>query len=656
MHRCLACLLIVGLCIPAFSQKSKKSTVPVPGVSQPATPDLGPAPTISINVDATDAPRKVFHAKLTIPASSGTLTLYYPKWIPGEHGPTGPVVDTAGLFFTGAGKPLQWKRDTLDMYTYLVQVPEGVTSVQVEMDYLSPVEMPSGFSSASSATSQLAVLSWNWLTLYPKGWSSDQIQVKASLKLPQGWDYGTALPIAKQSSGAIDFAPASLTTVVDSPVIMGSHLKKIQLQSGKTPAHELDVAADSDAALQLRPDQLQGFDNLVAEAGALFGARHYRGYHFLLSLSDHVAHFGLEHHESNDSRLGERYFTDPTLWTTGASLLPHEYTHSWNGKYRRPFDLATPEYETPMQGELLWVYEGMTEYIGYLLAARSGLWTADQWRDQMALIAGIYSHRPGRRWRSLEDTATAAQLLYGASPAFENWRRSVDYYDEGALIWLEADVIIRQQTKGQKTFDDFTHLFHGAPDSGPMVRTYTFDDVVNTLNQVAPYDWRKFLTDRILNVAPLAPLGGIEQGGWKVVYTDKPNAMEELIQKEHKILDCGVSVGLFVNDKGILQDVIHDSAAYKAGLAPGMKIIAVNSRKFSTDGLQQALLDARQKQNPIQLIVENTEYYMTVALDYHDGPQYAHLIRDESKPDLLNEIIKPKVTTPPKRTPEADIK
>jgi predicted metalloprotease with PDZ domain len=599
-------------------------------------------------VDATDAPRKIFHAKLSIPATPGDFVLLYPKWIPGEHGPTGPVVDTAGIYFRAGGRVLNWHRDPLDMYAFHVEVPQGVTSIDATIDYLSPIEMPNNFSAGSSATEKLAVLSWNWLVLSPKGLGSDEVGVKASLKVPAGWQWETALPHSSSAPGAVEFALASLTTVVDSPVLMGQYMKKLPLLAGQTPAHELDIVADSAAALEMSADQVKAFDNLVAEAGALYGARHYREYHFLLTLSDHVAHFGLEHHESNDSRVGEGYLTDPAQWTTGAMLLPHEYTHSWNGKYRRPAALATHDYESPMEGNLLWVYEGLTEYFGYVLTGRSGLQTPEQWREQFAQVAMTYSHRPGRKWRSLEDTATAAQTLYGAGEAFSNYRRSVDYYDEGALIWLEVDTIIRQKSGGKKSMDDFAHLFHGGKNTPPEVKTYTFEDVVNTLNQVQPYDWRGFLTERILKVAAHAPLDGIANSGWMLVYTGQPNLIAKLREQQGRGgFDMTASVGLVLSKDGVVIDSIEDEIAAKSGVAPGMKIIAVNGRRYSKEFLLAALREAEKSHLPTQLLVENTEYYKTVSLNYFDGPRFPHLVRDAGKPDLLGDIIKPKVTTLP---------
>ncbi len=631
--------LVLLLSSIAIAQQ-KPATKPVASVQN------GPAPTITLAVDATEAPRKIFHSHMTIPAVPGPLTLYYPKWIPGEHAPTGPVQDTAGLFFTSGGKTIPWRRDTLDMYTYHLEVPAGANSVEVQMDYMSPAE--GMYSAGASATDKMAVVSWNWLLLYPKGYSSEQIQVKSSLKLPQGWNFGTALPVSAKTADGADFQQVSLTTLVDSPVIAGQYLKIVPLQQGTNPPHEMDIAADSAAALDMKPEQKQRFDNLVAEAGNLFGAHHYRDYHFLLSLSDHVAHFGLEHHESNDSRLGERYLLDETQWTTGASLLPHEFVHSWNGKYRRPSDLATPEYETPMQTDLLWVYEGLTEYFGYVLTGRSSLNTPEQMRDQFAMIASEYSHRSGRRWRPLEDTATSVQAIQEAGSAWTSWRRSVDYYDEGALIWLEADTIIRDQTKNAKSMDDFAHLFHGGQDTPPMVKTYTFDDVVNALNTVAPYDWRKFLTDRVINVAPVAPLGGIERGGWKLYYNDEPSELQKAHDEQRQVVNATASIGMIISGKdGRIIDTIHDMMSAKAGIGPGMKLIAVNGRKFSPETFNDALKAGKSSKEPLQLLVENAEYYRTFSLDYHDGPMYPHLMRVESKPDYFSQIFAPKVTKAP---------
>jgi len=599
-------------------------------------------PTVFIWVDATSAPRKIFHAKLRIPATAGDFTLYYPKWIPGEHAPDGPVIDLAGLKFTASGKTLKWRRDLLDGFTLHVDVPTGATEVEAELDFLSPATFEGGFSAGSSATDKMAVISWNQVLLYPKGWKSDDLTYIASLKLPAGWKYGTPLPI--DSTGAdnseIKFKPASLSTLVDSPVITGEYLKVVKLADD--PLTEMDIAADSAAALAPPQEVWDHYKNLVEQANKLFGAHHYRDYHFLLSLSDHVAHFGLEHHESDDSRIDERDLVDETGRKATASLLPHEYVHSWNGKYRRPADLATPDYQQPMQDDLLWVYEGLTNYLGTVLTARSGLHSPDQERDDLALTAAALDHTPGRAWRNLQDTADAAPQLYFSPQAWHSWRRGTDFYDEDTLNWLWVDVIIRQQSKGAKSIDDFCHLFHGAPSTGPMVKPYTFDDVVSTLNQVVSYDWRGFWTERLTNHGPGAPLGGIEGSGWKLVYDETQSEMERGAEGSFHFVDGAFSIGLQLREDGTITDTIEGMPAALAGIGPGMKLIAVNGRHYSPEILREALKAGKGGSAPLELLVENTDYYKTYKLDYHGGERYPHLVRDDSKPDLLTEIYKAK--------------
>ncbi len=597
-------------------------------------------PNVTISVDATTAPRKIFHATLKIPATAGDLTLYYPKWIPGEHAPDGPVIDLAGLKFSAGGQTLKWRRDLLDGFTIHVEVPAGVTDVDAELDFLSPATFEAGFSAGSSATDKMAVISWNQVLLYPKGWKSDDINYTASLKLPQGWKFGTPLPVSNQSGNEIHFATVSLTTLVDSPVITGEFLKVVPL--AQDPLTEMDIAADSAAALDAPQEVWDHYKNLVEQTKKLFGAHHYRDYHFLFSLSDHVAHFGLEHHESDDSRIGERGLVDEGPRKLAAGLLPHEYVHSWNGKYRRTADLATPDYQVPMQDDLLWVYEGLTNYLGVVLTGRSGLRTPDQERDDLARTAAALDHTPGRQWRNLQDTADAAPQLYFSPEAWHSWRRGVDFYEEDTLNWLWTDVIIRQQSKGKKTLDDFCKLFHGAPSTPPMVKPYTFDDVVNTLNQVAPYDWRGFWTERLTNHGPGAPLGGIEGSGWKVVYDETPSEMESSGESLYHFIDAAYSIGLDLRDDGGITDTIEGMPAAKAGVGPGMKLVAVNGRKFSVEVLHDALKAGKNSSEPLALLVENTDYYKTYLLDYHGGERYPHLVRDESKPDLLSEILKAK--------------
>jgi len=620
-------ILLCAIVLPVAAQKNK----PAPK----ATP-----PTITVSVDASDAPRKIFHAQLTIPAAPGTLTLYYPKWIPGEHGPTGPIEDLAGLKFTANGQTLKWRRDLLDGWKFHVEVPAGVSVVNASLDFISPTGEEGLFTGGASATDKMTVLSWNTVLLYPAGWTSDELTYQASLRLPDGWKFGTPLPVASQSGAELKFNPVSLTMLVDSPVIAGEYLRVVPLS--ENPRQEMDIAADSPADLDAPQAELDRYKALTDQALKLFGAQHFRDYHFIYSLSNHVAHFGLEHHESNDSRSSERSLVDADPRLLASGLLSHEYVHSWNGKYRRPADLATPDYEKPMQDDLLWVYEGLTSYLGDTLSARSSIRTPDEFRDNLAFMAARLDHVPGRTWRNLQDTADGVPSMQGAPPQWESWRREVDYYDEDVLNWLWVDTIIREQTHGQKSMDDFCHLFHGGQSGPPEVRTYTFDDVVGTLNQVTPHDWRGFWTDRLTNHGPGAPLTGIERSGWKLVYDEIPSELVMARKREYKEINAEYSIGLLLDESGKIIDAVEGMPAAKAGVGPGMKLVAVNGHRFSVENLSEALKIGKNSSEPLELLVENTDYYKIYKLDYHGGEKYPHLVRDESKPDVLSEIITPK--------------
>ncbi len=475
---------------------------------------------IRITVDLTDAPRRILHAHMTIPVSPGPLTLLYAKWIPGEHMPDGPIDNLAGLFIAANGQQLQWTRDDVNMYAIRVTVPEGVTQLDVKDDFLATAAA-SGFSAGASTSASLALLSWNELVLYPAGHKDDaDIFVQPSVVLPEGWQYGTALTKTGGDATHIDFQTVSLEQLIDSPLLTGKYFVEIVLAAEVAPKHFLDIAADGPEDLKVSPEAVQGYSNLVRETGALYQSRHYDSYHFLVTASDQVAHFGLEHHQSSDDRVPERTFIDDNLQLLSADLLPHEFTHSWNGKYRRPAGLATGNYEDPMKGNLLWVYEGLTDYLGNVLAARSKIETAAQYRDYLAQDAATLDNRPGRTWRDLQDTATAAQILYlyGAGSPWDNWRRNTDYYGEGDLVWLDVDTTIRKLTNDKKSLNDFLGAFEGlGGNTGPKVVPYTFDDVVSGLNNVVAYDWAGFLRERLTSKSPHAPLGGIENGGYKLV-------------------------------------------------------------------------------------------------------------------------------------------
>jgi predicted metalloprotease with PDZ domain len=599
-------------------------------------------PAITLNVDATKAPENIIHTQMVMPVSPGPLTLYYPKWIPGEHAPDGPVVDLTGLELTAQGEKIPWRRDLVDMFTFHVNIPEGVKSLNISFDYLEP-SVISGFTAGASTTDKLAVISWNQNLLYPAGRLAQDVMYKATLKLPEGWKFGTALPVAGRNGDVIEFKPVSLNRLVDSPVISGEYFRAVDVTPPGEPIHhEIDLAADSEAALDMSPSLQQDYTNLVAETGKLFGTRHYRDYHFLLSLSNHVAHFGLEHHESDDSRVAEFSLIDPQARELMAFLLPHEFVHSWNGKFRRPADLSPPYYEAPQKTDMLWVYEGLTEYLGDVLAARSGLWTPDQFRQVLALTAaGMGPGRPGRTWRPLQDTADAAQILYFAPEEWTNWRRSVDFYDEGVLLWLEVNTIIHKQTDGRKSLDDFCRVFYGGPNEGPQLKTYTFQDVVDALNQIAPYPWADFFHKRLDSTSPEAPLGGIEGSGWKVVYTDVEPPILKADEQIHSVVNAIYSIGLLLKNDGTVQDSIVTMPAYKAGIASEMKLVAVNGRAFTPEVLRAALKASVNASQPLRLLVVNDDYYKTCDIDYHGGERYPHLVQESGRPDFLDQVLKP---------------
>jgi predicted metalloprotease with PDZ domain len=593
---------------------------------------------VRIEVDAREAPRKIFHARLWIPASPGPLTLLYPKWLPGEHGPTGPIADLAGLKITADSKPIAWTRDPVEMYAFGLTVPAGATEIEVGLDFLSAASA-NGFSSGASATANLAIVSWNQLLLYPKGADADKLLYAASLRLPAGWSHATALSSEGGGADPIRFAPVSLTTLVDSPVLAGIHLKSISLSSD-APAHRLDMASDSDAALAIPSSALDAYRRLVTETGALFGARHYRHYDFLLTLSDGVTHFGLEHHESSDDRVGERSLIDEDRRRTGlSSLLPHEMVHSWNGKYRRPAGLMPGKFDEPMRGELLWVYEGLTQYLGEILSARTGFLTNEEYRDSLALTVASMDATKGRAWRPLADTAVAAQILYDARADWAAWRRGVDFYPESNLLWLEADTLIRRESAGRKSLDDFCRLFYGGPSGPPAVVPYTADDVFAALNRVLPHDWKAFWTERLQSTAPAAPLGGIAASGWKLGWADTPSPMQKSAEETDHSTDVRFSIGIFVAEDGTIPDVIPDSAAAKAGIGPGYHLVAVNGRRWTRETLREAIRAS--KSAPVELLVENGGFFRTSRLEYSGGERYPRLERDASRPDLLSQITRP---------------
>ena len=601
------------------------------------------AQSIQLSVDLSDAPRNLYHSQLTIPVKPGPLTLVYPEWIPGNHRPAGPIANVTGIKMEAGGQTLAWQRDPIDMYAFHVDVPAGASELKVSLDTITNDGSAGG--GGPAATTNVLDLNWNQVVLYPQGTSSDAVQVTAAVTPPYGWKFATALPIATVTKGGtnefIGFKPVSLTTLIDSPLIAGDHYRKIELtKPGESPMHVIDMVSESDSSLAMTAADEAAYRKLVAETGALFGARHYLEYHFLLTLSDEAGHHGVEHHQSSDNSVKERTLLEPDLRLTEAGLLPHEFTHSWNGKYRRPAGLATRNYQDPMVGDLLWVYEGLTEYLGEVLTARSGLWTPEQYREGLAETAAMLDHRAGRAWRPLEDTARSVQILRLQGPEWQSWRRGLDYYPEGELIWLEVDTTIRQQSRGEKSLNDFCRLFYGGESGPPRVVPYTFDDVVRTLNQVTPYEWAGLLKTRVSSTNPHAPIGGIERGGWRLVYNDQPNLFIRTGEKLRKSVDASYSLGFAVKEDGVLSDVIYGSPAYAAGIGPGMKLVAVNGRAWSRDVLLDALRASKDSQQAIDLLVENAKFFKTYSIAYHDGIRNPHLERIQG-PDVLGEILAP---------------
>ena len=612
---------------------------------------------ITLSVDLTGAPQRILHATETMPVTAGPMTLVYPKWIPGEHGPTGPLENLAGLVMTAGGQPVVWQRDKVDMFAFHLTVPQGATTLEIKLDFLTPGAGGGGaFSGGASTSANLALLSWNTVVLYPEGAKAAEVMITPSLTLPNEWEFGTALETKGAPGGIIggstggtvhilkpEFKTVSLEQLVDSPVLTGRWFKEVALAPEVSPKHYLDMAADGPEDLELSKEHVEAFSKLVRETGALYKSRHYGSYHFLVTLSDQVAHFGLEHHQSSDDRVEEKTFTDDSRFTVAGDLLPHEFTHSWNGKYRRPAGLATDNYQKPMEGDLLWVYEGLTQYLGDVLAARSGIWSAEQYRGYLADSAAEMDHRPGRTWRSIQDTATAAQVLGdGGSSQWDNWRLGLDYYPEGELIWLDVDTTIREKTRGKKTLNDFAAAFHGlGGNTPPKVVPYTFDDVVAGLNTVVPNDWAGFLRERLDSHEAHAPLGGLEHGGYKLVYGESSNVYSKAREAISESANFWYSLGLIVGKSGTVYDVLKDGPGDKAKMAPGMKIVAVNGRSFTPDLLKAALREGKETGPAVSLITENTGYFHVVTVDYHGGERYPFLERVDGTPDRLDEILKP---------------
>jgi predicted metalloprotease with PDZ domain len=631
-YRLLAAAVAASLALPAATP-AFAATLPEP-VDQPYPG------TIALNVDLSDAPKKVFRVHETIPVTAGPLVLYYPKWIPGEHSPSGPIQNVAGVTITAGGKQIPWRRDLTEMYALHLDVPQGVTQVELAFEFLSPGG-GGAFGDSASSTPALVDLELNQTAFYPAGHFSRQITFEPTVTLPAGWKFGSAMEIASQTGDTTKFKPITFNNLVDSPIIAGKYFNRVDLDPGaKVPVH-LNIVGDAADDVKITDKQLAGQRAVVVQTNRLFGAHHYEHYDFLLTLSDHTGHFGLEHHQSSDDRLPADFITDANVHTLAGSLMPHEYVHSWNGKYRRPADLWTPTFMEPMQDDLLWVYEGLTDYWCGVLTTRSGIWTPAQYRDSLAGIAASMSHRTGRAWRSLQDTADAAPLTYYGGGGWGNYRRGTDFYPEGQLLWLDVDTKIRELSGGKHSLDDFARAFYGMENGSYITKTYTFDDVVATLNGVQPFDWKGFLRTRLDYTGDTLPEHGIDDGGWKLVYNDTPTDFDKGSEKIRKNVNLAYSLGISLSAKGDITDVQWGGPASRAGLVPGLTVIAVNGKDYSAETIKAAVTAAKTDKAPIELIVKNVDEFSTVKVDYHDGLKYAHLERAGGK-DLIGDITAPR--------------
>lgn len=595
---------------------------------------------IRLEVDASDAPRRIFHSKMIFPVQAGPVTLFFPKWFPGTHAPTGQITDMVGLRMKVNGGELRWNRDPVDPFAFHCVVPAGVSELEVAFDFVTPTDRQTRHH-PSAASEYCGMISWTSLLLYPAGKPVDQLMYSASLRLPTGWKYGTALKSVSESQSGIEFAQVSLYTLIDSPVVAGANFRTIELNPGSTAPYFMDLAADSESALQMKPNVMTGFQNLVPEVETLFGARHLRQYHFLVALSDPLEGDAVEHHESSDNRPPERMFLDDEPYLYWADTLPHELIHSWIGKYRRPAGLNTKDYQEPVHSELLWVYEGLTNYLGYVLAARSGLFSPEDFRGAAAWMAGDQDHRPGRSWKPLLDTSAGIQSVIDASSEWKSWRRGTDYYNEGFLIWLEVDTILRQKSGGRASLDDFCRDFFGGTSGAPEVKPFTLDELVEALNRIVPYDWKQHFATRVEAVNSSAPLAGLEHSGWRLAYGDSATTYHKAAQKVDKKIDLRYSIGMILDDKGALEDVLPGSAAAKAGVAPGMQLLGINGRHWSQTLLEEAVAGSTNSHKPIELLVENGGFYKILPVDYHEGARYPYLQRIENTEDVLSRIIAP---------------
>jgi len=624
----------------AYSATLATLALPVQAAVHTAIPAVGDQPypgTIVLNVDATDLSQQIFRVRMSIPVQAGPLTLLYPQWLPGNHGPSGPLTQLAGLKLTANGKPVAWTRDLVNVFAFHIDIPAGATTLEAEYQYLSPLD---GAQGRITMTDDILGVQWASMTLYPAGYNSRRITVQPNLVLPAGWQFGTALETDKVEGGNVRFKALDLDTLVDSPLFAGRYFKRIDLAPGAKVPVMLDIVADSPDQLEATPEQIALHRAMVTQATRLYGSQHYKHYDFLFAISDEFGGIGREHHQSSENGVKTGYFTDWKKSEMGRDLLPHEYTHSWNGKFRRPAGQDVPNLNTPLQNSLLWVYEGQTQYWGGILAARSGLVSPAATRDTLAATAARYDNVRGRGWRALQDTVNDP-IINGRRPlGWGNWQRSEDYYSEGSLIWLDVDTRIRELSGDKRSLDDFARAFYSVNDGSFTPAHYTFEDVVAFLNKVQPYDWATFLRARVEDIAPKAPLDGLARAGWKLVYTDVPSDVSKSADERSKATDFSYSLGFAVKADGGITSVQWDGVGFQAGLAANTSIVAVNNRAWKPELLKAAVKEAKTGAAPITLLVKKGNVFRTVSLDYHGGLRYPHLERIPGTKDRLEAILR----------------
>ncbi len=604
-----------------------------PAVAAPR--DVAYLGVIRLEVDATDTARRIFSVKQTLPvAQAGKMTLLYPQWIPGNHAPRGPIEKLGGLVIRANGQVIPWMRDAVEVYAFHIDVPQGVGELQIAFQFLSPTAANQG---RVVMTPEMLNLQWASVVLYPAGHYARQIMVEPSVRLPVGWGYGVALDTASRDGDLARFRPVTLETLVDSPVFAGRHYKQVDLDPGARLPVRLNVVADTADELEIDPRILDKHRNLIRQADRLFGVRHFDRYDFLLAISDRLGGIGVEHHRSSENGVGTGYFTAFDKAVDDRDLLAHEYTHSWNGKFRRPADLWTPNYNVPMRGSLLWLYEGQTTYWGNALGARSGMLSRDEGLEALAATAATYENQIGRRWRQLEDTTLDPVVARRQPQPWRTYQRSEDYYQEGQLIWLDADTLIREKSAGKRSLDDFARTFFGGKDGDWTVSPYAFDDVVAALNAVQPHDWATFLTTRIKAVAPKAPLDGLTRGGWKLVYAETPTAYLKAVEAATKLTSLTYSLGLTLNRDAEVTSVLWDGPAFNAGITVSTKLLAVNGIAYDAERLKTAITSAKTGKS-LELLLKNGDHFRTVTIPYRGGLRYPRLERIEGTPDLLSRI------------------